>query len=353
MCASLHQRLNDLFDFMNYKIGSNRHFNAEPSRQLISLIEEINEAREVLELGGRELVISAYYGALLNECSTFLLESGGSPIPDTLQRIKPVKYEAVFTLPDTQMRIPERHANCELKMIASGAYANVYRYTDSLYGIPFAVKRAKPNLPPKDLERFQKEFEILKALRFPYVVQVYEYETDRNQYTMEYCDSTLLEYIEKNNSRLSFGTRKRIALQLLYAIRFLHSKDLLHRDISYRNVLLKVYDGGAVVVKLSDFGLSKERDSTLTSTESELRGTIVDPMIASFKDYNVFNEIYPIGFLLSFIFSGRREIAACKGETRRVIDQCVVHDLTLRYADVRSIIRDVEALGPPVAKDDP
>jgi hypothetical protein len=37
------------------------------------------------------------------------------------------------------------------------------------------------------------------------------------------------------------------------------------------------------VVKVSDFGLLKEQDSTLTKTESELRRSIFDPTIESFR----------------------------------------------------------------------
>ena len=48
MFAHFHERLNKHFNFMNYKAGTNGHFNAEDSRQLIALIEEIQEAQEVL-----------------------------------------------------------------------------------------------------------------------------------------------------------------------------------------------------------------------------------------------------------------------------------------------------------------
>jgi eukaryotic-like serine/threonine-protein kinase len=71
----------------------------------------------------------------------------------------------------------------------------------------------------------------------------------------KYCDATLGQYIASNNAKLSFGTRKRVALQFLYGLNYLHSKGHLHRDVSYGNVLVKRYDGVAVVVKLSDFGL--------------------------------------------------------------------------------------------------
>ena len=166
---------------------------------------------------------------------------------------------------------------------------------------------------------------------------------------MEFCDATLRGFISQYNSRLPFGTRKRIALQFLFGLNHLHGRKHLHRDVSLQNVLVKAYDGGAVVVKVSDFGLLKEHDSTLTRTESELRGTILDPTIESFKAYNVLNEIYAIGCVLSFIFSGREQLGACTGEVQRIIDQCVNLTVGNRYPDVRSIIDEVEHLvEPPV-----
>ncbi|MDA8220046.1 MAG: protein kinase family protein [Dehalococcoidales bacterium] len=350
MFASLHQRLNSHFDFMNHKARVNRHFNADASRDLIALIDEIRDVQQVMKRVGMDFVVADSYRQVLEDCSTFLVDSGGSPIPEDFKPIELVKYEQVFMTQDTQMHLPERRSNVELKMIGSGAYANVYRFIDPEYGIAFALKRAKRNLSPKDLTRFRNEFDLLKDLRFPYVLQVFRYFEDLNEYTMEHCDATLLDFINRNNARISFGTRKRIALQFLYGLNFLHSKRHLHRDISYKNVLVKKYDGGAVIVKISDFGLFKDPDSTLTKTESELRGTILDPTIVSFKEYNVANEIYAIGFVLSFIFSGRRDIGACTGATRAVIDKCVTLDLATRYPDVRTIIRDIETLESELAE---
>ncbi|MHB8294335.1 MAG: protein kinase family protein [Acidimicrobiales bacterium] len=350
MFADFHQRLNGHFDFMNRKARVNRHFNAEDSRQLIALIDDIRDAQQVLERASAEFVVADNYRQVLEECSTFLVDSGGSPIPEDFPPIELVKYEPVFMIPDARVHLPERRSTVELQMIGSGSYANVYRYIDPEYDIPFALKRAKRNLDPSDLKRFRNEFELLRGLRFPYVLRVFRYYEDRNEYTMEYCDATLRDFIDRTNARLSFGTRKRIGLQFLYGLNYLHSKGHLHRDVSYQNALVKEYDGGAVIVKISDFGLFKNPDSVLTRTESELRGTILDPTIASFKDYNLGNEIYAIGFVLSFIFSGRLNIGACNGATRAIIDKCVALDQTTRYPDVRSIIRDVEALEPKIAE---
>ncbi len=144
-------------------------------------------------------------------------------------------------------------------MVGSGSYANVFSFTDPNYGTRFAIKRAKREISPRDLERFRREFEVLSSMRFPYVVEVYKFDADRNEYRMEFCDETLRTYIGKRNARLSFPSRKRIALQFLYGMNYVHSLGHLHRDISLQNVLVKVFAKDAVLVKLSDFGLVKTR----------------------------------------------------------------------------------------------
>lgn len=107
---------------------------------------------------------------------------------------------------------------------------------------------------------------------------------------------------------MKFGTRKRIALQFLYGINHIHRRGFLHRDLSLQNVLMRVYDDGAVCVKLSDFGLAKDQSSTFTRTHTEMRGTIRDPQLSSFKDYDVRNEVYAIGWLLAYIFTRRESL---------------------------------------------
>jgi eukaryotic-like serine/threonine-protein kinase len=68
-----------------------------------------------------------------------------------------------------------------------------------------------PPLPPK----LQHQQPSLKRLSFPYIVEVYQYDETRNEYTMEFCDETLRKYIGTRNSNLAFATRKQIALQFL------------------------------------------------------------------------------------------------------------------------------------------
>src|SRR5580658_5460747 len=71
MLAHFHQLLNGHFDFMNQKSRVNHHFNAEDSRQLIALIEEIRDAQQVLERAGVGFAVVDSYRLALQECSTF------------------------------------------------------------------------------------------------------------------------------------------------------------------------------------------------------------------------------------------------------------------------------------------
>ena len=92
------------------------------------------------------------------------------------------------------------------------------------------------------MKRFKKEFTTIKSLSSPYIIQVYSYNDDKNEYIIEYMDFTLREYIEKNNSKIAKETRKLIANQILRGFKYVHSKKLLHRDINPENVLIREYE---------------------------------------------------------------------------------------------------------------
>lgn len=344
--AHFHGALNGLFVFMNNKSKTNKHFNAAESRELIDLIEQIRSTQAALKEVGVNLELRDDYEKITQSVEPFLLPSGGSAIPDDFQNITIVKYEPVFFSSETEIVLADHRQRVPIRMVGEGAFAIVYRYTDVEYGKTFAIKRAKKGLSAKELLRFRREFEILYNLSFPYILEAYRYNEERADYTMEFCDSTLEAYIEARNDRLSFEHRRRIALQFLYALNYLHRKDILHRDISRRNILVKIYDEGAAIIKLSDFGLAKDVNEQITRSDSETRGSIIDPTLHSFKRYGVINEVYPIGHVLSFIFSGRKSLNGTTGPVRAIVDKCVTHDLPARYQDVLAIIRDVESLKP-------
>ncbi|KRF40070.1 serine/threonine protein kinase [Terrabacter sp. Soil811] len=349
MFAVLHKQLNEHFTAINGRAATTRHYWAENSRDMLALIKDIETDLHTLKRASVEVELADAYEDALDRCRPWLAMSSDSPIPEDFEPIEVIRYEPVFSHADKNVNLKKHQEPVELQMVGSGSFAHVYSYVDPDYGIKFAVKRAKRDLSERDLERFKQEFVVLKNLSFPYVVQVYRYDEVRNEYRMEYCDTTLRDYIAKRNAQLGFAARKRIALQFLYGVNYLHHEKLLHRDISLQNILLKVFESGAVLVKLSDFGLVKDQASEFTRTQTEMKGTIRDPTLGSFKDYGVVNEIYAIGHVLAYIFTGRESLPVATDEVGRIIHQCAIHNVDQRYQAVSELIAEVERLeAPPV-----
>lgn len=344
MFAVLHQRLNEHFSDVNGRAETTHHYWADRSRDLLSLIKEIKTDLQSLRRAGVEIELANTYREALERCQPWLSPSGGSEVPDDFEPIDVIAYESVFLHAARRLKLQKSEQSAQLKMVGSGSFAHVYSYLDPDYGILFAVKRAKRDLGQRDLERFKQEFAVLERLSFPYVVKAYRYDEARNEYLMEYCETTLREYIRTKNSKLSFAARKRIALQFLYGVNYLHCEGLLHRDISLQNILLKVFDAGAVLVKLSDFGLVKDEASQFTRTQTEMKGTVRDPTLSNFKDYGVVNEIYAIGHVLAYIYTGREALPSATSEVGRIIHKCAVNDVSQRYQTVAELIAQVEKL---------
>ncbi len=343
--AYLHQNLNALLEHLNKQLDKgSSYYHAGSSRELISIIDTVNELKSELETVGKEIILTTEYSETCAKCKTFLVDSGGSTIPDDMKKVKIIKYDPIFELAETKIILPHVKTIHKLSLVGEGSFAIVQKYKDEAYDRTFAVKRVKKSSGERDIIRFNKEYEILKRLSFPYILEVYSYDTSNNSYIMEYCDYTLDKYIAINNQTLSFDKRRKLALQFLYGINYIHQKDLLHRDISFGNALIKCYDYGAVIVKLSDFGLAKEKDSDFTKTDTTLKGTIRDPYLEKLSEYSLSNEIYAIGHILQYIFTGKKRLTDEKNAITDIVKRCTNGSLMERYEHVSDIIKDLESV---------
>lgn len=345
--AFLHQRIDSELTWMNLKArnGTSGHFNADNSRNLLGLIDEVADLKRAMEKAGKSLVLDPEYQRVLDGSKAWLVDSGGSPIPEGFTPVLVEKYEAVFGLADAALTLAD-HSKVSLVVVGEGAYAIVHKFVDPNYEITIARKRLKRTVDTRDVERFRREYDIMKGLDFPYILKVYRYEDAQNAYTMEFCESTLESHVKLRNNQhnFDFGVRRRIALQFLYGLNYLHLKRICHRDLSLKNILLKVFADGAVAVKLSDFGLAKPPGSDFTKTETEIRGTIVDPALDKFKDFEPINDIYAVGFVLSYIFLGVSRLIPDFTPLGQIVQKCSHSDPTRRYQTVLQIIEAVEKL---------
>ena len=307
LCSSLHCRIIENLRLLNDSINGRKHFWAAPSRALINVINLSFKFVNSLKNSGENIYIEGYYNEILNKCRTFLSSSGGSVVPSDMEVID-IYYDIPIFIAGDFVEISNQTSNkIQLKEIGKGSYAKVFRFYDENYNKYFALKRANKNISEKDLNRFYLEFKVMKELNSPYVLEVYSMDKTKNEYIMEYADCTLLDFIQRNNQKLTFEERRKLCIQVLKGFEYLSKKQIFHRDISPNNVLIKEYDD-VRLIKISDFGIVKINDSVLTSDNTEIRGSFNDYaglQREGFKNYNFYFEGYAICKLLYFILTGK------------------------------------------------
>ena len=341
---TLHHDLVGLFRTMNERLPTGEHeahFWAEPSRDLIKRIEMIFGLVSSLKETPLAFQIDPYYLDLLTRCRDFLSSSGGSSLPPNMAKVE-LYYTLPIFLPLSSITISHKQQDFtfDLKLIGSGSYANVYKYKDTFYNRPFILKRAKKELTDKEVARFKREFDVMNGLSSPYILEVYCYNPDKNEYIMEYMDYTLDGYIAAHNSTLTIIQRKGIAQQILRAFDYLHSKGHLHRDISPKNILIKEYDD-TLVVKLSDFGLVKIPDSTLTTVNTEFKGYFNDPalVVEGFNTYSIVHETYALTRVIYFVMTGKTNTEKIANQNLRAfVERGLNPDKSKRFQNIRDMV---------------
>lgn len=121
----------------------------------------------------------------IKESLLFLKNSGGSQIPETYEKLDSIEYKPIFILSDTIKIKSDVIYNENLTHIGSGLYANVYKFKYPDFNKNFVLKRANKNSTSKEIIRFKKEFETMKFINSPYIVEVFDYNEDDNSYTMD------------------------------------------------------------------------------------------------------------------------------------------------------------------------
>lgn len=347
---TLHHDLVGLFRTMNERLPTGEHeahFWAEPSRDLIKRIEIIFSLVSSLKETPLAFQIDPYYLDLLTRCRDFLSSSGGSSLPPNMAKVE-LYYTLPIFLPLSSITISHKQQDFtfDLKLIGSGSYANVYKYKDTFYNRLFILKRAKKELTDKEVARFKREFDVMNDLSSPYILEVYCYNPDKNEYIMEYMDYTLDGYIAAHNSTLTIVQRKGIAQQILRAFDYLHSKGHLHRDISPKNILIKEYDD-TLVVKLSDFGLVKIPDSTLTTVNTEFKGYFNDPalVVEGFNTYGIVHETYALTRVIYFVMTGKTNTEKITNQNLRAfVEKGLNPDKIKRFQNIRDMISAFKAI---------
>ncbi|KAH9157248.1 hypothetical protein AeRB84_000923 [Aphanomyces euteiches] len=152
----------------------------------------------------------------------------------------------------------------KLNRIGEGTYGTVYRARDKKSGEIVALKRVILHNEKQDgvSALFPitaiREIKLLKRLQQENCVQLKDVVVGRKRsgvfLVFEYCEHDLSALMNNNHRPFSQSEAKRVLIELLRAVEYLHSMNIVHRDLKLSNIL---YDGFGRV-KLADFGLARE-----------------------------------------------------------------------------------------------
>lgn len=143
--------------------------------------------------------------------------------------------------------------------IGEGCSAKVYRvhYKSDCRKAPYALKvlNTKKFICNKQQQHLDSEIDILKQVRHPFVITMIDTFRKSNYQCMlfEYISGGDLHDRITQNQKLDLVDARFYLAQILLALQYLHSQDIVYRDLKPENVLVDKQG----FVKLADFGFSK------------------------------------------------------------------------------------------------
>ena len=123
---------------------------------------------------------------------------------------------------------------------------SVYLAIDGKKNVLTAIKSIPKNKMDKDAEKnFRRELQNLHNLKHPNIIQILDYLNNKNTnyIILEYCNGGNLgeyvkKYINKNKAPLNEFFIQKLLRQIAPALEYMHSKNIIHRDIKLENILL-------------------------------------------------------------------------------------------------------------------
>jgi len=191
-----------------------------------------------------------------------------------------------------------------ISKIASGGMSEVYLAQDINTGKKVAIKilDAKLSIDPDYLYRFKKEASICKQLDHENIVKIISYGAFKNNYYIayEYIEGiTLDKFIKQYN--LTITQIEKLSVQILKALSYAHSKNIIHRDIKPSNIIIEDQ-----TVKILDFGIAKQQLAATVTKTGLFMGSphYVSPEQIEGHDIDNRSDIYSFGIVLYEMIQG-------------------------------------------------
>ncbi|XP_076277413.1 polo like kinase SAK [Lasioglossum baleicum] len=228
-----------------------------------------------------------------------------------------------------------------LNLLGKGGFASVYRAKCLRSGIEVAIKMIDKKLMQAAgmVGRVRQEVAIHSRLKHPAVLELYTYFEDSNYVylVLELChNGELQRYLKTQGScALPEEHAGRIIRQVVQGLLYLHSHQILHRDMSLSNLLLS----RDMQVKIADFGLATqltrpdEKHLTMCGTPN-----YISPEVATRSSHGLEADVWSLGCMLYTLLVGKPpfDTDAVKSTLTRVVmaDYVMPHHLSDNAKDL-------------------
>lgn len=269
-----------------------------------------------------------------------------------------------------------------LNILGSGGFGETFLAEDTQMpsGRHCVIKKLKPvasNEPEIDRlvqERFKREAVILEELgnNSNQIPKLYAYFNEDGEFYLvqEYIEGQTLTHKLQQQGLMSESTLRAILIDILPVLSYVHSKGIVHRDIKPDNIMVRSFDGKAVLI---DFGAVKETMGTIvTASGNSARSIIVGtpgfmPMEQSAGRPQFSSDIYSLGLTAIYLLTGKiPQLLETNPHTGRIIwhsdvspsmtmilDKAIQPVARDRYSTARDMLADLQAMGKGVPTTQP
>ncbi|XP_066211298.1 tyrosine-protein kinase Fes/Fps isoform X3 [Saccopteryx leptura] len=191
------------------------------------------------------------------------------------------------------------------EQIGRGNFGEVFSGRLRVDNTPVAVKSCRETLPPDLKAKFLQEARILKQYSHPNIVRLIGVCTQKQPIyiVMELVQGgDFLTFLRTEGARLRMKTLLQMVGDAAAGMEYLESKCCIHRDLAARNCLVTEKN----VLKISDFGMSREEEDGIYAASGGLRQVPVKwtaPEALNYGRYSSESDVWSFGILLWETFS--------------------------------------------------
>ena len=204
------------------------------------------------------------------------------------QRMLSTNFKSVHLLKDQLLGIGSYGKVCKAVCDSLICAAKLIHETLFVSMTQLTTREHMHRLPVK---RFEQECEFLSTIRHPNIVlylgMCQDPDTGLPVLLMELMDDSLTHFLESSVQPVPYHLQVNICHDITLALTFLHSREVIHRDLSSNNVLLI---GNAARAKVADFGMVKLGCLNSQATFTVCPGTDVYMPPEAVEDKSMYTE---------------------------------------------------------------